>query len=91
MVSTSQQIGNGLGVAIVGSVFFSALGSHAGASAYGEAFAIAMMVQLAIVLCAGTLLAGAYARRRSAPAPPEVDGDLPGVDEPASAVGASEV
>lgn len=88
MVSTAQQIGNGLGVAIVGSVFFSALGAHTGASAYGEAFAIAMMTQLAIVTCAGALLALAHARRRGeAAAAGAGEGRcLPGVDEPAPAV-----
>lgn len=83
MVSSAQQIGNGLGVAIVGSVFFSVLGAQRGAGPFGEAFAVAMMVQLAIVLSAGTLLAVAHARRRRlATAQASAERGLLGVDEP---------
>jgi EmrB/QacA subfamily drug resistance transporter len=70
MYSTAQQVGNGLAVAIIGTVFFAALGSQNGATAYGNAFSLAMLVQLALVLASATLLirAAASARRASAAA-----------------------
>jgi EmrB/QacA subfamily drug resistance transporter len=59
MLVTSQQIGNALGVAIVGTVFFSELGSSTGGAAYGDAFSVAMGVQAVFALAAGMLVARA--------------------------------
>ena len=75
MFATSQQVGNGLGIAIVGSIFFTALGSGTGAIAYGQALCLAMGVQLVLVLLSAALLARAGRRRLSAgaPEPPEID------------------
>jgi MFS family permease len=42
VLSTAQQIGNALGVAIAGAVFFGVLGDAHGARAYDRAFAIAL-------------------------------------------------
>lgn len=66
MYSTAQQVGNGLGVAIIGTVFFSALGSRTGIGAYGDAFSLAMLVQLVFVLLSATLLIRAARRRGQA-------------------------
>lgn len=56
IVSTAQQVGNGLGVAIVGTVFFSALGGRSGPIAYGQAFSLAMVVQVGLVLLSTGIL-----------------------------------
>jgi EmrB/QacA subfamily drug resistance transporter len=53
---TAQQIGNALGVAIVGTVFFSELGSATGAAAHGDAFSVALAVQAAFALTAAALV-----------------------------------
>jgi EmrB/QacA subfamily drug resistance transporter len=53
---TGQQIGNALGVAIVGTVFFGQLGSGTGVGAFGGAFAAAAGVQ-AVLALAGAALA----------------------------------
>src|SRR2546423_15693794 len=42
VLTTAQQIGNALGVAIAGVVFFGVLGDARGARAYDRAFAIAL-------------------------------------------------
>jgi EmrB/QacA subfamily drug resistance transporter len=42
VVTTAQQIGNALGVAIAGALFFGVLGDGSGAHAYDRAFAIAL-------------------------------------------------
>jgi predicted MFS family arabinose efflux permease len=60
---TAQQIGNALGVAIVGTVFFSELGSGTSAGSFGDAFAVAMAVQAAFALTAAALVS--RARRTS--------------------------
>jgi hypothetical protein len=41
-LTTAQQIGNALGVAIAGGLFFGALGDGVGARAYDRAFAIGL-------------------------------------------------
>src|SRR5919108_2380776 len=56
MLTTSQQIGNALGVALVGTIFFAALGSRSGAAAYGDALSAAMAVQVVIPLAAAALV-----------------------------------
>lgn len=63
MFSTAQQVGNGLGIAMIGTVFFSELGSRSGPIAYGRAFSVAMGVQLVLVLLCGTMLTWAAGRR----------------------------
>jgi EmrB/QacA subfamily drug resistance transporter len=59
MLTTSQQIGNALGVAIVGTIFFSALGNGSSTGAYGDAFTAAMAVQIVLALVAALLLSRA--------------------------------
>lgn len=56
MLTTSQQIGNALGVALVGTIFFAALGSRSGAAAYGDALSAAMAVQVVLALAAAALV-----------------------------------
>jgi MFS family permease len=56
---TAQQIGNALGVAIVGTVFFSELGSSVSTAAYGDAFSAALAVQAAFALTASVLVSRA--------------------------------
>jgi EmrB/QacA subfamily drug resistance transporter len=56
MFATAQQVGNGLGIAIVGTVFFSVLGSGSGAVAYGQAFCVAMAVQVMLVLLSAVIM-----------------------------------
>jgi predicted MFS family arabinose efflux permease len=63
MFSTAQQVGNGLGIAIVGTIFFSALGGRSGPIAYGQAFSLAMGVQLGLVLLSTAILLRASIRR----------------------------
>jgi EmrB/QacA subfamily drug resistance transporter len=55
MLTTSQQIGNALGVALVGTIFFAELGSRSGAAAYGDALSAAMVVQAILALAAAAL------------------------------------
>ena len=62
MLVTSQQIGNALGVAIIGTIFFGALGSSTSPSAFGHAFVVAMSVQLGLAVCAAALLTRARER-----------------------------
>jgi MFS family permease len=52
---TSQQIGNALGVATIGTIFFNQLGSASGAGAYGDAFSISLAVQALFALTAAVL------------------------------------
>jgi EmrB/QacA subfamily drug resistance transporter len=62
MLTTSQQIGNALGVAIVGTIFFAELGSGSSAGAYGDAFSVAMGVQAALALLSAALVSRARER-----------------------------
>lgn len=66
MFATAQQVGNGLGIAIVGTVFFTVLGSGSGPLAYGQAFCVAMGVQVALVLLSAAIMMRAGSRRREA-------------------------
>jgi MFS family permease len=59
MLVTSQQIGNALGVAIIGTIFFGQLGSATGAGSYGDAFSVALGVQAAFALAAAALVSRA--------------------------------
>ena len=59
MLVTSQQIGNALGVAVVGTVFFDQLGSATSAGAFGDAFSVALAVQAVFALSAATLVSRA--------------------------------
>jgi hypothetical protein len=67
---TAQQIGNALGVAGIGTIFFGQLGSASGAAAYGDAFTISLAVQAAFALAAAALVSRARqtARRPVLPA-----------------------
>jgi EmrB/QacA subfamily drug resistance transporter len=56
---TAQQIGNALGVAVVGTVFFSQLGSGTSPGSFGDAFAVALAVQAAFALTAAVLVSRA--------------------------------
>ena len=56
---TAQQIGNALGVAIVGTIFFSELGSGTGGLAFDDAFSVALAVQAAFALTAAVLVSRA--------------------------------
>jgi EmrB/QacA subfamily drug resistance transporter len=56
---TSQQIGNALGVATIGTIFFGQLGSASGAAAYGDAFSISLAVQALFALTAAVLVSRA--------------------------------
>ncbi|HEY1238843.1 MAG TPA: MFS transporter [Solirubrobacterales bacterium] len=56
---TAQQIGNALGVAAVGTIFFSELGSATSAAAFGDAFSVALVVQAAFALAAAALVSRA--------------------------------
>jgi EmrB/QacA subfamily drug resistance transporter len=59
MLTTSQQIGNALGVAIVGTIFFGELGSQTSPAAFGEAFSVALVAQALLALASATLVARA--------------------------------
>ena len=65
---TSQQIGNALGVATIGTIFFGQLGSASGAAAYGDAFSISLAVQALFALTAAVLVSRARQSTRK-PAP----------------------
>jgi MFS family permease len=69
MLTTCQQIGNALGVAIVGTIFFAELGSRSGAAAYGDALSVAMALQVILALAAAVLVSRAR-RAEAVPADP---------------------
>ncbi len=92
MFATAQQVGNGLGVAIVGSVFFAALGSRPAIAVYGDALSLAMGVQVVLVLASAALLTRMTARSRRArlsPDPAQAGLILQHVTPPPSAVAAA--
>jgi predicted MFS family arabinose efflux permease len=59
MLVTSQQIGNALGVALVGTIFFGELGAATSVAAHGDAFSVALGVQAAFALAAAALVSRA--------------------------------
>jgi EmrB/QacA subfamily drug resistance transporter len=59
MLVTSQQIGNALGVALVGTIFFGELGSATSVAAHGDAFSVALGVQAAFALAAAAMVSRA--------------------------------
>ena len=65
MLTTAQQVGNALGVALVGTAFFAALGTGTGSGAYGDAFVVALGIQAGLALAASALL---HRARERAPA-----------------------
>jgi MFS family permease len=73
---TAQQIGNALGVAIVGTIFFGELGSGTSAAAHGDAFSVSLAVQAAFALTAAALVGRARqtARERAIAAMPAGEG-----------------
>jgi EmrB/QacA subfamily drug resistance transporter len=75
MLVTSQQIGNALGVAIIGTIFFGQLGSATSAAAHGDAFSVSLAVQAVFALTAAALVSRA---RQTAREP--VPGGMPAVD-----------
>jgi predicted MFS family arabinose efflux permease len=82
VLTTAQQMGNALGVAIAGAIFFGALGDGVGAHAYDRAFAIALAWSVATAALS-TVLA-----LRVAAAAPAAARDAAGADtvRPAMAV-----
>jgi predicted MFS family arabinose efflux permease len=56
---TAQQIGNALGVAAIGTVFFSELGSSVSTEAFGDAFSVSLAIQAAFALGAAVLVSRA--------------------------------
>jgi EmrB/QacA subfamily drug resistance transporter len=59
MLTTAQQLGNALGVAVIGTIFFAALGSRTGPAAFGDAFALTLVVQAVLALVSAALVARA--------------------------------
>jgi predicted MFS family arabinose efflux permease len=55
MLVTAQQVGNAIGVAVIGSLFFGVLGSRNSAEAYGDALSLSMAVQAACAVGAAVL------------------------------------
>ena len=82
VVSTAQQIGNALGVAIAGAIFFGVLGDATGAHAYDRAFAIALAWTVGTATVS-VLLALRLATVRDAPADAaaSVPSSMPVADE----------
>jgi EmrB/QacA subfamily drug resistance transporter len=72
---TAQQIGAALGVATVGTVFFSELGSSVSTAAFGDAFSVSLAVQAAFALTAAALVSRARQNRRE-----PVPGGMPAAD-----------
>ena len=70
VLATAQQIGNALGVAIIGTVFFSELGSSVNTDAFGDAFSVALAVQAAFALAASVLVSRARQTSRERAAAP---------------------
>jgi EmrB/QacA subfamily drug resistance transporter len=56
MLTTAQQIGNAVGVAIIGTVFYGVLGRGEGAGAFGSAFSTATATQAGFLLVGTCLL-----------------------------------
>jgi EmrB/QacA subfamily drug resistance transporter len=56
VLSTGQQVGGALGVAVIGVLFFQALGSGGGTAGYGHALAVAVLLNIAIALAVTVLL-----------------------------------
>jgi MFS family permease len=56
VVSTAQQVGNAVGVALIGTIFFVVLDGGTGASAYGTAFAASTGTQALFAFAAAVLL-----------------------------------
>ena len=65
---TSQQLGNALGVATIGTSLLGQLGSATGVAAYGDAFSISLAVQALFALTAAVLVSRARRTARE-PAP----------------------
>jgi MFS family permease len=55
MLGTTQQVGNALGVAIIGIVFYGALGGARGLDAYAPAFACSLVYLVAVALVVAAL------------------------------------
>jgi EmrB/QacA subfamily drug resistance transporter len=56
LLTTSQQIGNAIGVAVIGSIFYEVLGRGGGPADYGAAFATACVVQAGVLVCGTAVL-----------------------------------
>jgi EmrB/QacA subfamily drug resistance transporter len=70
VVTTTLQVGNALGVAIIGLIFFAFVGKAAPGAAYADAFAATLPA------CAALLLVAAFLVRRLPPMPFEVSNAL---------------
>lgn len=72
VVMTALQVGAALGVAVVGGIFYAALGAHPDPGAYAHAFSLALACNIAL-LGVGSILAfllpvaGARSRRGATP------------------------
>jgi len=55
MMSTGQQVGGSVGVAVIGVVFYDALGAHPAASSYPHAFALGTVFLLAVAAAVALL------------------------------------
>ena len=62
---TAQQLGNALGVATMGTIFFAELGARTGPSAFGDAFSVTLAAQALLALVAAAIVSRA---REPAPA-----------------------
>jgi EmrB/QacA subfamily drug resistance transporter len=68
MVTTAQQLSNGLAIALVGTVFFSVLGSDVGTADYARAFSASASIQLAAAVT-GAFLVTRIGRRAAVAEP----------------------
>jgi EmrB/QacA subfamily drug resistance transporter len=56
---TAQQLGNALGVAVMGTIFFVELGARTGPAAFGDAFSVTLAAQALLALAAAALVSRA--------------------------------
>jgi MFS family permease len=73
MLTTAQQLGNGLAIAVVGTVFFGVLGHDLGASAYAHAFAVAATIQIAAAVSGAFIVLRLVGRPAPVPTLAEAD------------------
>jgi hypothetical protein len=69
VVTTAQQLGNGLAIAVVGTVFFAVLGDGGSLSRYAEAFAAAATIQVAAAVTGAILVVRMIGPARAAAEP----------------------
>jgi EmrB/QacA subfamily drug resistance transporter len=69
VLTTAQQLGNGLAIAVVGTVFFAVLGDGGSLSTYAEAFAAAATIQVAAAVTGAILVVRMIGPARAAAEP----------------------